>query len=56
MARTKSIGIRQQLTSMISTRTLNSLARYSVRRQRKVDPTALFWTIVLGFGAGRGVR
>ena len=55
MARTQSIGIRRQLTSMISTRTLNDLARYSglVQRRRKVNPTALFWTIVLGFGAGR---
>ena len=55
MARTKSIGIRGHLTSLISSRTLNELARYSglVQRRRKVSPTALFWTIVLGFGAGR---
>lgn len=55
MARRKSIGIRHQLTSLISSRALNDLAEYSglVRRRRKVDPTALFWTIVLGFGAGR---
>jgi IS4 transposase len=43
------------LTSLISTRRLNFLARLSglVRRRRKVEPMALFWTIVLGFGAGR---
>ncbi len=54
MARHKSIGIRQQLTSLISPRMLNQLARYSglVQRQRKVNATAMFWTIVLGFGAG----
>jgi IS4 transposase len=42
------------LTSLISTRRLNFLARLSglVQRRRKVDPMALFWTIVLGFGAG----
>jgi len=42
------------LTSLISTRNLNELACYSglVRRPSKVNSTALFWTIVLGFGAG----
>lgn len=55
MARRQSIGIRTELTSLISTRRLNFLARLSglVRRRRKVEPIALFWTIVLGFGAGR---
>ena len=54
MARRQSIGIRAELTSLISTRRLNFLARLSglVQRRRKVDPMALFWTIVLGFGAG----
>jgi IS4 transposase len=43
------------LTSLIPTRRLNFLAQLSglVQRRRKVDPMALFWTIVLGFGAGR---
>jgi len=43
------------LTSLISRRTLNDLAGYSglVQRRRKVDPTALFWTIVLGSASGR---
>ena len=55
MARRQSIGIRAELTSLISTRRLNFLARLSglVQRRRKVEPMALFWTIVLGFGAGR---
>ena len=55
MARLKSIGIRQNLTSLISTRTLNVLAQYAevTRRRRRVDPVALFWAIVLGFTAGR---
>ena len=55
MARLKSIGIRGQLTSLISTRTLNVLASYAgmAKRRRKVEPVALFWTIVLGFGSGR---
>lgn len=55
MARRQSIGIRQELTSLIPTRHLNRLARLSglVRRRRKIDPMELFWTVVLGFGAGR---
>ncbi|MGH9896815.1 MAG: hypothetical protein ACREA0_33410, partial [bacterium] len=54
MARRQSIGIRQELTSLIPARQLNRLARESglVRRRRKVDPRELFWTVVLGFGAG----
>jgi len=54
VARRQSIGIRAELTSLISSRRLNFLARLSglVQRRRKVQPMALFWTIVLGFGAG----
>lgn len=54
MARTKSIGIREELTSLVSTRRLNRLARETglVQRQRKVKPMALFWTLVLGFALG----
>jgi IS4 transposase len=42
------------LTSLIPTRHLNALARQMgvVQRERKVQPLALFWTIVLAFGAG----
>lgn len=55
MARLKSIGIRHQLASLISTRNLNLLAGYAgmSKRRRKVDPVALFWTIVLGFATGK---
>lgn len=54
MARSKSIGIRRQLTSLISTREINEYARWSgvVRRRRKVEPAALLWAVVLGFAAG----
>ena len=54
MAQRKSIGIRRQLTSLVPTRRLNTLARQTgvVQRARKVQPLALFWTIVLAFGAG----
>jgi IS4 transposase len=54
VARTKCIGIREQLTSLISTRELNRFARWSgaVKRRRKVNAMALFWTVVLGFTAG----
>lgn len=54
MARRQSIGIRHHLTSLIPTRRLNGLARQVgvVQRERKVKPLALFWTIVLAFGAG----
>lgn len=43
------------MASLISTKTLNVLAQYAgmSRRRRKVDPVALFWTIVLGFTSGR---
>ena len=55
MARLKSIGIRQQLTSLLPSQRLHALARETgvLQRRRKVDPMALFWTVVLGFGAGR---
>ena len=54
VARRKSIGIRHHLTTLISTRELNEYARWSgaVTRRRKVDPAALFWSVVLGFSAG----
>ncbi len=55
MARRQSIGIRRELTSLIPTRQLNFLAQLSglVRRRRKVEAMALFWTVVLGFSGGR---
>ena len=55
MARRKSIGIRYQLTSLVATRELNQFAEWTglVKRRRKIEPMALFWTIVLGFAAGK---
>ena len=55
MARTKSIGIRETLTSLLPRAELERLAYESgmVQRRRKVDPVAMLWTVVLGFGTGR---
>ena len=54
MARAKSIGIRETLTSFLPRSRLEALARESgmMRRRRKVDPMAMVWTLTLGFGAG----
>ena len=54
MARSKSIDIQEVLTSLIPAGRLNRLARELgvVVRNRKVKALALFWTLVLGFGAG----
>jgi putative transposase len=55
VARAKSIGIREALTTLLPRSRLEELARESgmLQRRRKVDPTAMVWTLVLGFGAGR---
>lgn len=55
MARAKSIGIRETLTSLLPKAELEHLAYESgmVRRRRKVDPSAMLWTLVLGFATGR---
>lgn len=55
MTRVKSIPIRETLRQLFPTAFLVALARSSgaVRRLRKVDPAALFWTVVLGFGVGQ---
>ena len=54
MARAKSIGIRQALTSVLPPARLEQMARESgmLRRRRKVDPMAMLWTLTLGFGTG----
>ena len=54
MARAKSIGIRETLTSLLPRAELERLAHESgmVRRRRKVDPVAMLWTLTLGFAAG----
>jgi IS4 transposase len=55
MARVKSIPIRETLRQLFPTAFLFTLARSSgaFQRLRQVDPAALFWTVVLGFGVGR---
>ena len=55
MARAKSIGIRETLTSVLPRAELERLPCESgmVRRRRKVDPSAMLWTLALGFGTGR---
>lgn len=55
VARAKSIGIGETLTSVLPRAELERLACESgmVRRRRKVDPSAMVWTLALGFGPGR---
>lgn len=54
MARRKTIGIKRVLTRILPRRTLEKAADAVglAQRQRKVRVHALFWTLVLGFGAG----
>jgi putative transposase len=55
MAQRQSSGIREVLTSFLPQRLLMRLAAEAGvgQRRRKVRVHALFWTLVLGFGAGR---
>ena len=55
MAQHKCIGIRQTLTTLLSKAEIERLAHESgaVRRRRKVDASAMLWTVLLGFGTGR---
>lgn len=55
MARGQSIGIRHVLRSFLPQQLLARLAAEASvgQRRRKVRVHALFWTLVLGFGAGR---
>ena len=54
VARVKCIGIRETLTSLLPKSEIERLARESgaMRRRRKVNPSAMFWCVVLGFGTG----
>src|SRR6202789_3895142 len=56
MAREKAVPIREALRKLFPTVFLTALARSSgaVKRLRQVDPAALFWAVVLGFGVGKG--
>ena len=51
MARVTCIGIRETLTSLLPKAELERAARESgaMRRRRKVDASAMFWCVVLGF-------
>lgn len=51
MARCKSIGNRELLTSVLPRSLLEQLARESgmVQRKRKIDPLAMLWTLALEF-------
>src|SRR5690606_34771522 len=55
MSRRKTIGIKKVLTRILPRRVLDRLADDAglSQRRRKIKPHALFWTLVLGFGAGR---
>jgi IS4 transposase len=54
VARPKGIDVPAELKRLFPTRWLRETAREVglTRRRRKIDPAALFWTLVLGFGAG----
>ena len=55
MARHDCIGIRETLTTLLPRAEIERLAHESgaVRRRRMVDASAMLWTVLLGFGAGR---
>ena len=55
MARAKCIGVRETLTTLLPKAEIERLAHESggVRRRRKVDASAMLWSVLLGFGTGR---
>jgi len=55
MARRPRVAIKEALSKLFSVKYLKGLARETgaVQRDRKVKIEALFWTLVLGFGAGQ---
>ena len=55
MARPRSVPVREALRKTFTASMIRMLAKASGAfvRLRKIDPVALFWTLVLGFGAGR---
>jgi IS4 transposase len=54
MARRKSIAIRDEMASLLPDALVRQTAHETgaVKRERKIDIVALFWTLVLGFGIG----
>ena len=55
MARPKCIGVRETLTTLLPKAEIERLAHKigAVRRRRKVDASAMLWSVLLGFGTGR---
>ena len=55
MALCNSIDIRRTLSSLIPARWLEETAREVkfIQRDRKIDPWAFVWTLVLGFGLSK---
>jgi len=55
MARGRDIPIRRALRKLFPSTWIASeaLATGAFRRVRRIDPVAFFWSLVLGFGAGR---
>ena len=55
MARHKCIGVRETLTTLLPKAEIERQAHESgtVRRRRNVDTSAMLWSMLLGFGAGR---
>ena len=55
MARVECIGIRERLASLLPKAEIERPAPESgaVRRRRKVDASAMLWSVLLGFGTGR---
>ena len=55
MARQECIGVRETLTTLLPKAEIERLAHENgaVRRRRKVDASAMLWSVLLGFGTGR---
>lgn len=54
MARRQSIGLRDRLTTLLPNSLIRDTARETgfVKRERKIDPVAFVWSLVLGFACG----
>lgn len=55
MAHAQSIGTRRRLHALLLAEHIERLVTEHalIRRRRKLEPSAMLWTLVLGFGAGR---
>ena len=54
----QSIGIRRRLNALLPPESIERHAAAStlIRRRRKLEPQAMFWTLVLGFGERKRER